>query len=79
MTDWPVSLIAYSDYFWPWCYPAAVRLRRLADETDGAFTVEGRTFPLRPGLTDIVAACGVDVARFQTDMDSRASIPGARP
>jgi len=27
--DDPIHLIEYSDYLRPWCFPAAVRLRRL--------------------------------------------------
>jgi predicted DsbA family dithiol-disulfide isomerase len=43
-----VWLIAYSDYLCPWCFNAAVRLRRVEEEFAGAVTVEWRSFLLRP-------------------------------
>ena len=43
-----VDLIAWSDYLCPWCYNAAVRLRRLENELDGQVHIEWRTFLLRP-------------------------------
>jgi len=43
-----LHLIAYSDYLCPWCFNAAVRLRRVEEEFGGAVTVEWRTFLLRP-------------------------------
>ena len=43
-----VELVAWSDYLCPWCYNAAVRLRRLEDELDGLVRIEWRTFLLRP-------------------------------
>lgn len=43
-----VHLIAWSDYLCPWCYNAAVRLRRLEDEFGDAVALEWRTFLLRP-------------------------------
>jgi predicted DsbA family dithiol-disulfide isomerase len=47
MTE-PVHLIVWSDYLCPWCYNAAVRLRRLETETAGEVRVEWRSFLLRP-------------------------------
>ncbi|MFN8644177.1 MAG: DsbA family protein [Candidatus Binatia bacterium] len=43
-----LHLIAYSDYLCPWCFNAAVRLRRVEAEFAGAVTVEWRSFLLRP-------------------------------
>jgi predicted DsbA family dithiol-disulfide isomerase len=43
-----VRLIAWSDYLCPWCYNAAVRLRRLEDEFGDRVELEWRTFLLRP-------------------------------
>ena len=44
----PVELIVYSDYLCPWCYNAAVRMRRLEEEFGDALRVEWRSFLLRP-------------------------------
>ena len=43
-----VELIAWSDYLCPWCYNAAVRLRRLEDDFGDLVRIEWRTFLLRP-------------------------------
>jgi predicted DsbA family dithiol-disulfide isomerase len=43
-----IELIVYSDFLCPWCYNAAVRLRRLAAEADGAVELEWRSYLLRP-------------------------------
>ena len=43
-----VRLIVWSDYLCPWCYNAAVRLRRLEDEFGDRVALEWRTFLLRP-------------------------------
>jgi len=43
-----VTLIAYSDYLCPWCYNAAVRLRRLIDEHGDSVEVDWRSYLLRP-------------------------------
>ena len=43
-----VDLIAWSDYLCPWCYNAAVRLRRLEDDLGDQVHVDWRTFLLRP-------------------------------
>jgi predicted DsbA family dithiol-disulfide isomerase len=43
-----VDLIVWSDYLCPWCYNAAVRLRRLEDEFGDRVGLEWRTFLLRP-------------------------------
>jgi predicted DsbA family dithiol-disulfide isomerase len=44
----PVRLIVWSDYLCPWCYNAAVRLRRLEEEFGDQLEVEYRSFLLRP-------------------------------
>ncbi len=43
-----VDLIVWSDYLCPWCYNAAVRLRRLEEEFGDRVALEWRTFLLRP-------------------------------
>lgn len=43
-----VRLIVYSDYLCPWCYNAAVRMRRLEEEFGDDLCVEWRSFLLRP-------------------------------
>jgi predicted DsbA family dithiol-disulfide isomerase len=43
-----LRFIVYSDYLCPWCYSAAVRLRRVRDELAGAVTLEWRSYLLRP-------------------------------
>jgi len=42
-----VQLVAYSDYLCPWCFNAAVRLRRLEEE-DAELRVSWRSYLLRP-------------------------------
>ena len=44
----PVRLIVTSDYLCPWCYVAAVRLRRLSEEFGDRVALEWRSFLLRP-------------------------------
>jgi predicted DsbA family dithiol-disulfide isomerase len=44
----PVRLIVWSDYLCPWCYNAAVRLRRLEAEFAGRVVLEWRSYLLRP-------------------------------
>lgn len=44
----PVRLIVYSDYLCPWCYNAAVRLRRLETEMDGTLELVWQSYLLRP-------------------------------
>lgn len=44
----PLTLIVYSDYLCPWCYNGAVRLRRIARESNGAVQLEWHSFLLRP-------------------------------
>lgn len=46
----PVRLVVYSDYLCPWCYNAAVRLRRVEQELGDALVLEWRSFLLRPQL-----------------------------
>ena len=47
----PVRLIAWSDYLCPWCYNAAVRLRRIEEEFGDAVQVEWCSYLLRPSPT----------------------------
>ncbi|MEW6270716.1 MAG: DsbA family protein [Thermodesulfobacteriota bacterium] len=44
----PLRLIVHSDYLCPWCYNAAVRLRRIEDESGGDVRIAWRSFLLRP-------------------------------
>lgn len=44
----PLRLIVHSDYLCPWCYNAAVRLERVADELAGTVELEWRSYLLRP-------------------------------
>ena len=44
----PVRLIVWSDYLCPWCYNAAVRIRRLEEEFGDQLEVTYRSFLLRP-------------------------------
>jgi hypothetical protein len=43
-----VTLLVWSDYLCPWCYNAAVRLRRIEQEFQGRVALEWRSFLLRP-------------------------------
>jgi predicted DsbA family dithiol-disulfide isomerase len=43
-----VRLIVYSDYLCPWCFNAAVRLRRLEDELEGKLELVWQSYLLRP-------------------------------
>lgn len=43
-----LRFVVYSDYLCPWCFNAAVRLRRVRDELDGALTLDWRSYLLRP-------------------------------
>jgi predicted DsbA family dithiol-disulfide isomerase len=43
-----VTLLVWSDYLCPWCYNAAVRLRRIEKEFQGRVALEWRSFLLRP-------------------------------
>jgi len=44
----PVRLIVNSDYLCPWCYLAAVRLHRVAEEFGDRVVIEWRSYLLRP-------------------------------
>ena len=44
----PVAFVVYSDYLCPWCYNAAVRVRRLEEEFGDAVKIEWRSYLLRP-------------------------------
>ena len=44
----PVQLIVISDYLCPWCYVAAVRLRRLQEEFGERLALVWQSFLLRP-------------------------------
>ena len=43
-----LRLVVYSDYLCPWCYNAAVRLERVAEELGDAVELTWRTYLLRP-------------------------------
>jgi predicted DsbA family dithiol-disulfide isomerase len=43
-----LRLLVYSDFLCPWCFNAAVRLRRLEEEIGDALELEWRSFLLRP-------------------------------
>jgi predicted DsbA family dithiol-disulfide isomerase len=43
-----VRLVVWSDYLCPWCYNAAVRLRRLEAELGDRLVLEWRSYLLRP-------------------------------
>lgn len=43
-----VRLIVYSDYLCPWCYNAAVRLRRLEEKMAESVDISWRSYLLRP-------------------------------
>lgn len=43
-----VRLVAWSDYLCPWCFNAAVRLRRLEEEMAGEVEIAWRSYLLRP-------------------------------
>ncbi len=43
-----VHLIVYSDYLCPWCYNAAVRMRRLEEELTDKVEISWRSYLLRP-------------------------------
>ena len=44
----PVEVQVYSDYLCPWCWPAAVHLKRLREEFGAAVKVVHKAFLLRP-------------------------------
>lgn len=58
-------LVVYSDYLCPWCYNAAVRLRRLREEFASSVRLEWRSFLLRPRPTP-----GRDLERFRSYTES---------
>jgi predicted DsbA family dithiol-disulfide isomerase len=58
-------LVVYSDYLCPWCYNAAVRLRRLREEFAPSVRLEWRSFLLRPRPTP-----GRDLERFRSYTES---------
>jgi len=47
-TATPVEITVFSDYLCPWCWPAAVHLKRLREEFGPAIRVIRRAFLLRP-------------------------------
>jgi len=59
------QLIVYSDYLCPWCYNAAVRLRRIREEFAPRLQLEWRSFLLRPRPTP-----GRDLERFRSYTES---------
>ncbi len=42
-----ISLDVYFDYYWPWCYIAAVRLNSLEDELKGSLAVSWKSYLIR--------------------------------
>jgi predicted DsbA family dithiol-disulfide isomerase len=58
-------LVVYSDYLCPWCYNAAVRLRRIREEFTASVRLEWRSFLLRPRPTP-----GRDLERFRSYTES---------
>ena len=44
----PVEITVYSDYLCPWCWPAAVHVKRLRDEFGDAVTLTHKAFLLLP-------------------------------
>jgi len=58
-------LVVYSDYLCPWCYNAAVRLRRIREEFAPSVRLEWRSFLLRPRPTP-----GRDLERFRSYTES---------
>lgn len=45
----PVEITVYSDYLCPWCWPAALNLKRLREEFGEAVRIVHKAFLLRPG------------------------------
>jgi predicted DsbA family dithiol-disulfide isomerase len=58
-------LVVYSDYLCPWCYNAAVRLRRIREEFTPSVRIEWRSFLLRPR-----PAPGRDLEKFRSYTES---------
>ncbi|MDQ2730515.1 MAG: DsbA family protein [Armatimonadota bacterium] len=48
MTTRRITITVFSDYLCPWCWPAAVRLRKLVEVHPGQINLEHRAFLLRP-------------------------------
>jgi predicted DsbA family dithiol-disulfide isomerase len=69
----PVTLVAWSDYLCPWCYNAAVRLRRIEEEFAPQVRVEWRSYLLRPN-----PSARADLERFRVYTQSWAR-PAAEP
>lgn len=66
-------LVVYSDYLCPWCYNAAVRLKRIHEEFAPSVRLEWRSFLLRPR-----PAPGRDLERFRSYTESWLR-PAAEP
>lgn len=45
----PVEITVYSDYLCPWCWPAAVNLKKLREEFGEQVRIVHKAFLLRPG------------------------------
>ncbi len=58
-------LVVYSDYLCPWCYNAALRLRRIREEFAPLVRLEWRSFLLRPR-----PAPGRDLDKFRSYTES---------
>jgi predicted DsbA family dithiol-disulfide isomerase len=63
----------WSDYLCPWCYNAAVRLRRIEEEYAGRVTIAWRSYLLRPHPQP-----GRDLERFRAYTESWRG-PAAEP
>ena len=49
MANAGIEIEVFSDYLCPWCWPAAVQLKRLKQEFGESVRIEHRAFLLRPG------------------------------
>lgn len=47
--DNPVHILIYYDYLSPWCYIAAIRLQKVAEEYRDRIDISWRSYPLVPG------------------------------
>ena len=45
----PVTILTYYDYLSPWCYIAAIRLQKIAEEYGDRIDISWRSYPLVPG------------------------------
>ena len=47
--DKPAGMLTYYDYLSPWCYIAAIRLQKMAEEYRDRIDIRWRSYPLVPG------------------------------